>query len=158
MIINIEASNIIWNTDGKEVNLPTDITFRAVSLEMACKYCEDYNCVAEWLSDKFGWLVESLDTRIYEEADCVKPIYELEGEFLDSFDDALYEIGMSADKGDPYTLEEVLEFGFNTVSLNGKYGQIKDDFTVDELQTKVTWSEWDRDSDGYRYVNLKEVA
>ena len=158
MIINIEANNIIWDTDGEEVNLPTDVTFGEVGLERICEYYEDCSCVADWLSDRFGWLVESLDTHIYEENDYVKPIYALEGEFMDRFDDALHEIETSADEGDPLTLEEVLGYGFNNVSLNGKRGYEKEDFTVDELQTKVTWSDWDRDSDGYRYVILKEVA
>ena len=161
-MLKLIAKEITWDAPKDcPIELPTEVEFENPTVAQLCDYFTKEGIIAETLSNRYDWGVNSLklvleDTR--SEDTIVKPIYVLEGEFMDRFDDALHEIEISADKGDPLTLEEVLEFGFNNVSLNGKRGYEKEDFTVDELQTKVTWSDWDRDSDGYRYVILKEVA
>ena len=44
------VSNIIWETDGEEVNLPTE-----VEVEDGM----DDDAIADYLSDTYGWLVSS---------------------------------------------------------------------------------------------------
>lgn len=90
-----------------------------------------------------------------------KKIYEMEHDFLMAFNRALSTIEVRCDEGDPMTLKEVLEFGFNNVDFNGKFGYEECDFTEEELNKRVRLDEcfqWDDDPDGYRYVILKEVC
>ena len=62
---NIVIFNIVWDTEGEAVdNLPEtvnvslyDLVYRYGSLDDAADYLADY------LSDEYGWLVESLDYR-----------------------------------------------------------------------------------------------
>lgn len=46
-----EVTNIVWDTDGEAVNLPTEAHVLA----------EDASEVADILSDEIGWCVLSLD-------------------------------------------------------------------------------------------------
>jgi len=55
-LVEVEAFNIRWETDGKKVDLPD--SFR---LFMQADDIEDG--IADALSDRFGWLVKSLDWR-----------------------------------------------------------------------------------------------
>ncbi len=45
------ATNILWDTDGEEVDLPQEWTVEA----------DDIEGVADALSDEFGWCVFSVD-------------------------------------------------------------------------------------------------
>lgn len=55
-LVEVEAFNIKWETDGKKVDLPG--SFR---LFMQADDIDDG--IADALSDRFGWLVKSLDWR-----------------------------------------------------------------------------------------------
>lgn len=47
------ASNIVWDKDGEDVDLPTTVTDIPGDLE------DDE--VADWLSNEYGWCVECAD-------------------------------------------------------------------------------------------------
>ena len=49
-----------------------------------------------------------------------KPIYEHEAEFKRLFDNAINDIYYHTENDEPLTLKQVIKFGFNNVSLNGK--------------------------------------
>lgn len=55
-LVEVEAFNIKWETDGKNVDLP-----ESYRLFMQADEIEDG--IADALSDRFGWLVKSLDWR-----------------------------------------------------------------------------------------------
>lgn len=55
-LVEVEAFNIKWETDGEKVDLP-----ESYRLFMQADEVEDG--IADALSDRFGWLVESLDWR-----------------------------------------------------------------------------------------------
>ena len=161
-MLKLIAKEITWDAPKDcPIELPTEVEFENPTVAQLCDYFTKEGVIAETLSNRYDWGVNSLklvleDTRL-EDA-IVKPIYVLEQELNDRFDDAIQQIEDAVADGDPLTLEEVLEFGFNNVTLNGKRGYQKDDFTIDELLTRVTWDDWQRDDDGYRYVILKEIA
>ena len=48
----LKAVNIVWETDGEDVDLPSEVTL---------PYGVDIESAAEYLSDEYGWLVKSLD-------------------------------------------------------------------------------------------------
>jgi len=56
----LKAININWETDGENVNLPTEVK---IPTEIAKIYKKDRNdyVITDWLSDEFGWLVKSFD-------------------------------------------------------------------------------------------------
>jgi hypothetical protein len=56
-LVEVEAFNIEWDTDGEKVDLPE--TYR---LFMQADEVEDG--IVDALSDKFGWLIISLGWRI----------------------------------------------------------------------------------------------
>lgn len=56
-LVEVEAFNIKWETDGKKVDLP-----ESYRLFMQADEVEDG--IADALSDRFGWLVKSLGWRI----------------------------------------------------------------------------------------------
>ena len=55
--------NIVWNTDGASVDLPLEV-------ELPHDFGDDYEAITDFLSNEYGWLVESFDT------DKIKPYYE----------------------------------------------------------------------------------
>ena len=55
-LVEVEAFNIRWETDGKKVDLPG-------SYRLFMKADEIEDGIADALSDRFGWLVKSLDWR-----------------------------------------------------------------------------------------------
>ena len=89
--------------------------------------------------------------------DLKMPIYEHEAEFIRLFDNAINDICYHAEIDEPLTLKQVIKFGFNNVSLNGKKGYEEDYFPKSWLKKKVSFDYWDYDADGYRIVYLKEV-
>jgi hypothetical protein len=56
-LVEVEAYNIRWETDGEKVDLP-----ESYRLFMQSDEVEDG--VADALSDRFGWLVKSLEWRM----------------------------------------------------------------------------------------------
>lgn len=86
-----------------------------------------------------------------------KKISELEYAFTEAFKNAIGDIANAAEHGEPMTLRDVLNFGFNNVDLDGKIGFEIEDFTEKELSTKVDFNFWDEDMDGYRVVYLTEI-
>lgn len=56
-LVEVEAFNIKWETDGENVDLP-----ESYRLFMQADEVEDG--IADALSDRFGWLVESLEWRM----------------------------------------------------------------------------------------------
>ena len=48
----MKATDIKWVTDGADVNLPTEV-------EIPTEIENDYDEIAEFLSDEYGFLVES---------------------------------------------------------------------------------------------------
>ena len=55
----ILVTNINWETDGEEVDLPTSLTIHGLDgLEVAIDEGDDYE-LTEFLSDEFGWLLNS---------------------------------------------------------------------------------------------------
>lgn len=51
----MKAINIIWETDGEEVNLPSEIELPS-TIE-----ADDEDTITDYLSDETGWLVISYD-------------------------------------------------------------------------------------------------
>ena len=49
----MKAINIVWDTDGEEVDLPEEVSIPLDILNM-----ED---ITEYLSDKYGWCINSLE-------------------------------------------------------------------------------------------------
>lgn len=47
--MKFRVHSIVWDTDGKHVDLPSETTVEA----------DDADRIADSLSDKFGWCVES---------------------------------------------------------------------------------------------------
>ena len=84
-----------------------------------------------------------------------KLIYELEKEFKEAFNDTIHDIELCAFYNKPMTLKEVIDFGFNNICFNGKYGYEEDDFTTEELQSYVNFNCWNSDCDGYNTVFLE---
>ena len=90
-----------------------------------------------------------------------KKIWELESEFMGAFYNAVNQIQRRYESGEPMTLKEVLEFGFNNVDFEDKSGFETTDFTEEELNKKVRFDEyflWDEDADGYRFIILREAG
>ena len=56
-LVEVEAFNIKWDTDGEKVDLPE-------SYRLFMQADEVEEGIADALSDRFGWLVESLGWRI----------------------------------------------------------------------------------------------
>ena len=80
---------------------------------------------------------------------------KLEYDFNNAFLDQIKTINFYEEEGNPLTLEEVLTMGFNYIYLNGTYGFKPEDFSEEELKTKVSYDYWDFDEDCYRTVYLK---
>jgi hypothetical protein len=59
--VRVRASNIIWDTDGEEVELPTSVEFDAEPDEL-----EDDGYAADRLSEDYGWCIESLEVEIID--------------------------------------------------------------------------------------------
>lgn len=56
-LVEVEACNIEWDTDGEEADLPE-------SYRLFMQADEVEGGIADALSDRFGWLVKSLDWRL----------------------------------------------------------------------------------------------
>lgn len=54
----IRVHSIIWDTDGEQIDLPSETTIEA----------DDANRIADSLSDKFGWCVESFKHEVVSAA------------------------------------------------------------------------------------------
>ena len=52
----MKAINIVWDTDGKKVNLPTE-----VEIPKDVKFKDVDQELADWLSDQYGWCISSVD-------------------------------------------------------------------------------------------------
>jgi len=50
--MNYYVTDIIWDTDDEDVDLPTEVIIPQGEIE-------DEEEIADWLSDNYGWLVES---------------------------------------------------------------------------------------------------
>jgi len=51
--MNILVSGIEWDTDGEEVELPSELT-----IDAAAEGIDDPDSqIADWLSDRYGWAV-----------------------------------------------------------------------------------------------------
>ena len=59
--------DIIWDTDDDEVDLPE-------AVDIPKSEVEDEDGLADWLSDKYGWLVESLDYELPDEEEYKEPL------------------------------------------------------------------------------------
>jgi len=54
--MEIRVSSIDWDTDGQEVDLPTELV-----VDTAAEGIEDPDTeIADWLSDKYGFCVKSV--------------------------------------------------------------------------------------------------
>lgn len=82
---------------------------------------------------------------------------KLEYDYSELFNNQIETIQVYANSDEPLSLEEVLTMGFNYVVLNGTGGYTPDDFSEEELATKVDFYDWEADSDYYRTVYLKEI-
>ena len=82
---------------------------------------------------------------------------KLEYDYNELFNDQIVTIQAYASGDEPLNLEEVLTMGFNYVVLNGTSGYKPDDFSEEELATKVDFYDWEADDDFYRTVYLKEI-
>jgi hypothetical protein len=56
----MRAINIVWDTDGLAVDLPTEVEIPE-SVRLECLENESDDEAVEWLSDEFGWCISSLD-------------------------------------------------------------------------------------------------
>ena len=54
----MQATNITWETDGKDVDLPTEIDLPEEIIYDECGDIDFYS-ISRWLEDTFGWLTES---------------------------------------------------------------------------------------------------
>lgn len=53
--MNVRITDIVWDTDGEQVNLPEEVT-----VDTAAEGIEDPEAqIADWLSDRYGWCVTS---------------------------------------------------------------------------------------------------
>ena len=60
--------DIIWDTDDEEeLDLPE-------AVDIPKSEVEDEDGLADWLSDKYGWLVESLDYELPDEEEYEEPL------------------------------------------------------------------------------------
>ncbi len=50
--MNYYITDIVWDTDDEDIDLPTEVTIPQGEIE-------DEEEIADWLSDNYGWLVES---------------------------------------------------------------------------------------------------
>lgn len=82
---------------------------------------------------------------------------KLEYDYNELFNDQIITIQVYANSDEPLSLEEVLTMGFNLVVLNGTSGYTHDDFSEEELATKVDFYDWEAGDDFYRTVYLKEI-
>lgn len=57
------AYDIVWETDGEDVNLPTEV-------ELPRDFGDDDDAIVNYLSDEYGWLVVSY------ERESVEPYWE----------------------------------------------------------------------------------
>ena len=53
-----KATNIVWETDGEEIDLPTEIEL-PYTMDV-----EDESAIIDYLSDETGWLVISYDIEL----------------------------------------------------------------------------------------------
>ena len=58
----LKAINIDWETDGENVDLPSEVN---IPVRIEKTYREDKNdyVITDWLSDEFGWLVNSYEIK-----------------------------------------------------------------------------------------------
>ena len=55
----IKVEGIVWDTDGKNANLPSEIVIPDM----------DFDDVMDYLSDQYGWCVHTVIDMYYVEAD-----------------------------------------------------------------------------------------
>ena len=53
------AYDIVWETDGEDVNLPTEV-------ELPRDFGDDDDAITNYLSDEYGWLVISYERESVE--------------------------------------------------------------------------------------------
>jgi len=51
-----KAINIVWETDNEQITLPTEVEIP--------EQIDNINMIADYLSDKYGWLVKSFDVEM----------------------------------------------------------------------------------------------
>lgn len=56
--MKFRVHSIIWDTDGEQIDLPSETTIEA----------DDADRIADSLSDKFGWCVESFKHEVVSAA------------------------------------------------------------------------------------------
>ena len=57
-IRGMKAIDIIWETDGEEIDLPTEVDLPS-SIES-----DDEDAITDYLSDEYGWLVISYEIEV----------------------------------------------------------------------------------------------
>lgn len=85
----------------------------------------------------------------------MKKIYDLEYEFLSTFDVAVGTIQCNE-----LTLRQVISFGFNNLYVYDENGCVvsgyeEEDFNENLLNSIVRLIDWDYDEDGYRILKLE---
>ena len=61
----MKATDIKWVTDGEDVNLPNEV-------EIPAQLEDDEDAITDYLSDTYGWLVESYSLSTDEQFVCPK--------------------------------------------------------------------------------------
>jgi hypothetical protein len=54
---NIKVTNIVWDTDGEDVDLPTSLEIKVP------KNLDVENELSDLITQKYGWLISSLNYR-----------------------------------------------------------------------------------------------
>lgn len=57
-MVEVECSDIVWDTDGEKVDLPQNVRIMLESAENAGE------AAVEYLSDKYGWCIKSLNYKV----------------------------------------------------------------------------------------------
>ena len=58
----LKAININWETDGENVDLPSEVKIPA-RIEKTYRGDKNDYVITDWLSDEFGWLVNSYEIK-----------------------------------------------------------------------------------------------
>jgi hypothetical protein len=68
VIKSVTFSNVKWDTDGEDVNLPKEVTIKTEDLDIDLEDGDAKENIAmqgaDTLSDKYGWCVKSFDFEI----------------------------------------------------------------------------------------------
>ena len=63
----IKVEGIVWDTDCKNVNLPSEIVIPNI----------DFDEVVNYLSDQYGWCIQTVGNMYYVEADDITSFMEV---------------------------------------------------------------------------------